>query len=198
MIRSKQRGEGAVKITTGTDDAGWTELMFGRRARKDDPRIEAVGTLDELNAWLGLVKCRSRRRRLKETIHACQHDLFIVSSEFVTLPKDLRKLEFRATEEMVAQLEKDIRRLEREVKVEGCCFLIPGETPLSAMLDICRCVARKAERRAATLARRRLLPNPHVRTYLNRLSDLLFLLARKCEPGHVMFVAREQPGRKAR
>jgi len=181
-----------VRVTTGTGDRGWTELLFGRRVRKEDPRIEAVGALDELNSWLGLVKSGVRGKELRGLIHSVQRDLFIVSSEFVCLPRDLKRLEFRVDARMVARLEKEISGIERRVKLKECCFLIPGENRLSAQFDICRCIARRTERTAVALRRKGAVPNRLVFVYLNRLSDLLYMLARDAESRHRRFIARER------
>jgi cob(I)alamin adenosyltransferase len=171
-----------------TGDLGWSELLFGRRVRKDDPRLCAVGTLDELNSFLGLAKCRARRKRAKELIHSCQYDLFIVGSELAAMPQDLRRLEFRVDEAMVRRIEQELQELERRVKLEECCFLIPGESEASALLDVCRCVARRAEREVVAIRRRMAVPQ-RVLVYLNRLSDLLYLLARSEGKARTPFVA---------
>jgi len=188
-----------VSVTTSTGDRavraahlGWTELMFGRRVRKEDARIEAVGALDELNSWLGLVKSAVRCKARRALIHSCQRDLFIVSSEFACLPRDLKRLEFRVDARMVARLEKDISKLERRVRLKECCFLIPGENRMSSLFDICRCIARRTERNAVALRRKGAVPNRLVLVYVNRLSDLLYLLAREAESRHRRFIARER------
>jgi len=181
-----------MSVVTKTGDRGWTGMLFGARVRKDDLRVHAVGTLDELNSFLGLARCVVRRRRVKRVILAVQRDLFIVSSELITLPRDLGRLEFRVDEKRVKRLEAEIERLEKSLKLEECCFLIPGEDKSSALLDICRSVARRAERLAATLRRRGGVPNRSVMLYLNRLSDLLYLLARAEEQRHRAFVAGEK------
>ena len=82
-----------MSVTTGRGDSGWTDLLFGGRARKDSLRVHAVGTLDELNSLLGLAKASIRNRRTRQVIHAIQRDIFILSSELITLPRNLRRLE---------------------------------------------------------------------------------------------------------
>ena len=163
-------------VTTGTGDKGWSRLCFGHRVRKDALRLHAYGTLDELNSYLGLAKCKIRKKQVKQLIHSLQRDIFIFCSELATLPRDLRRLE---------------RRVDGTMKLKECCFFIPGEGEPSALLDICRCVARRAERYVATLRRRKAVTNPHVLIYLNRLSDLLYLLARSEEKAHTPFVAMD-------
>ena len=179
-----------MKVTTKTGDKGRSGLLFDRRVRKDNLRLHAYGTLDELSSFLGLAKCKVRRKWVKDLIHAIQEDIFILCSELATLPRDLRKLEFRIDRAMVDHIEERLESLERKVKLKECCFLIPGEGETSSLLDICRCVTRRAERYVVTLRQRRAVTNPLVLTYLNRLSDLLYLLARCEEKAHTPFIAR--------
>jgi len=181
-----------MSVTTRRGDSGSTDLLFGGRVRKDDPRIHAVGALDELNALLGLAKASLRNRKMRAAIHAIQRDLFILSSELITLPRNLRRLELRVDAASVDRLEELTRALERKLKLKECCFLIPGESAGSALLDVCRTVARRAERSVVTLRRRKAVPNRHVAAYLNRLSDLLFVMARAQEPRHTRFDSRKR------
>ena len=179
-----------MSITTKTGDKGWTDLLFERRVRKDTARLEAYGTLDELNSFLGLAKSQVRRKWVKECIHRCQFDIFIVSSEIAVFPQDSKRLEYRVDRPRVRWLEEQIEQLEGKLELEECCFLIPGESRTSALLDVCRCLARRGERLAVGLHHRKALGNALVLTYLNRLSDLLYLLARAEEPKHKKFSAR--------
>jgi len=176
-------------ITTKRGDGGWTDLLFGGRVRKDDPRIEACGALDELNAFLGLARASVRGRTLKRLLLQIQRDLFIVGSEVVVSRRGAAKLEYRVDHERLRRIEEHLSAIESRLRQTECCFIIPGGSPTSALLDVCRCVARRAERRVATMHRRRMLFNPLVLAYLNRLSDLLFLLARSEEKRHMGFVA---------
>ena len=179
-----------MSVTTKRGDSGWTDMLFGGRVRKDHLRVHAVGTVDELTSLLGLAKATVRGRRLKGILHDVQRDLFIVSSELITPPRSLARLERRVDEQSVKRLERLTAEFERKVKLEGCCFVIPGESKPSALLDVCRSVARRAERLAVALRRRRAIPNPRVLAYLNRLSDLLYMLARSEEPSHTKFAVR--------
>jgi cob(I)alamin adenosyltransferase len=178
-----------VSVTTKRGDSGWTDLLFGGRVRKDDLRIHAVGTLDELNSLLGLAKASIRAKKTRQVIHAIQRDIFIVSSELITLPRNLKRLELRVGEADVKRLEDLTAALERKVKLTECCFLIPGESAASALLDVCRTVARRAERLVVALRRSKAVPNRSVPVYLNRLSDLLYMLARTEERNHKDFIA---------
>jgi len=169
-------------------DKGYTELLFGRRVKKDDLRIAACGTLDELNAFLGMAKCSVRRKWVKKLIHSCQCDIFVVASELAALPSDVRRLKFRVDEARVRRIEQELEKLEKKVKLKDRCFLIPGESRNSALLDACRCIARRAERRVISIRRRMAVPRL-VMVYLNRLSSLLHLLARCEEKTHARFAA---------
>ena len=187
-----------MSVTTGRGDAGWTDLLFGGRVRKDDLRIHAVGTLDELNSLLGLAKASIREEKTRQAIHAVQRDIFIVSPELMTLPQNLRRLELRVDGAYVKRLEALTAALERKVKLTECCFLIPGESATSALLDVCRTVARRAERLVVALRRARAVPNRSVAVYLNRLSDLLYMMARSEERDHKPFIARKRIRRPKR
>ena len=187
-----------MSVTTKRGDSGWTDLLFGGRVRKDDLRIHAVGTLDELNSLLGLAKASIRAEKTRQAIHAIQRDIFIVSSELITLPRNLRRLELRVDDAHVKRLEALTAALERKVKLTECCFLIPGESATSALLDVCRTVARRAERLVVALRRGKAVPNRSVPVYLNRLSDLLYMLARTEERSHKPFIARKRIRRPKR
>jgi cob(I)alamin adenosyltransferase len=185
-----------MSVTTGRGDSGWTDLLFGGRVRKDSPRVHAVGTLDELNSLLGLAKASIRDGKTRRMIHAVQRDIFVVGSELITLPRNLRRLELRVRDADVKRLEAWTSAIERKVKLTGCCFLIPGESATSALLDVCRTVARRAERLVVTLRRARAVPNRSVPVYLNRLSDLLYMMARTEERSHTPFIARKRNRRR--
>ena len=181
-----------MRVTTKTGDKGWTELLFGRRVRKSDPRIEIVGTLDELNSFLGLAKCMLRKKTAKALLHSLQCDLFIVGAEIAALPDKLPRLKCRVDDAMIERVEGETGKLERTVVMKDGGFIIPGENRRAAVLDVCRAVARRAERQVSGLRRSRHVPT-RVPIYLNRLSDLLYLLARREEKTHARFI----PGTKA-
>ena len=131
----------------------------------------------------------ARKKETKRIIHSCQKDIFIVASEFAVVRRDVHRLEYRVDESMLRRVEQEMKKLEKRVKPAECCFLIPGGNTLSALLDVCRCVARRAERKAVSIYRRRKAPNRIALIYLNRLSDLLYLLARETEKRRTPFVA---------
>jgi len=169
-----------VKIYTRTGDTGETSLFSGDRARKDDPRVDAYGEIDELNAWLGLVRASHHHPpldpALDQEIVALQRDLFALAAQLAD-PAD--KLAPRVTkavidDDHILRLEQLIDRLEAELPPLRR-FILAGGTGAGAALHVARTVCRRAERRMVALD-----PpvDPVLLRYVNRLSDLLFVLAR--------------------
>jgi cob(I)alamin adenosyltransferase len=169
-----------VKIYTRTGDTGETSLFSGDRARKNDPRVDAYGEVDELNAWLGLVRASSPDAALSAELSAeivsIQRDLFAVGAQLAD-PGD--KLAPRVTKAVIGdddilRLEQLIDRLEEQLPPLRR-FILAGGTPAGAALHVARTVCRRAERRIVGLD-----PpvDPVLLRYVNRLSDLLFVLAR--------------------
>ena len=171
-------------ITTKTGDKGLTQLACGRKVRKDDIRIYAYGTLDELCSFLGLAKGLIKNRATKRLLEAMQKDLFVIGAEIATKPKFINRLKNRLDNHYVKRLEVNINILEKRLRLKERCFLLPGENFVSAVLDVARTVCRRLERNIVTLKNRKILKNPQVLIYLNRLSDLLYLLARAYEKKH--------------
>lgn len=173
-----------MSIVTRTGDAGRTSLMFGRRVAKDHPRVEACGAVDELSAALGLARGRSGEPLLRERLGAIQHQLIALMGELATAPEDLPRYAqagFQIVEpEMTLLLEEQIAGVERRLPPPNG-WLLPGEDEVSATLHLARTVCRRAERRVAALQGAGDLPNPEPLVYLNRLADLLWLLAREAE-----------------
>jgi cob(I)alamin adenosyltransferase len=163
-----------VKIYTKTGDSGETGLFGGERVKKDDPRIELTGTLDELNASLGVAKSLSPFTHTGAILARIQAELFTLGAECSTAKAALPKLRLDLIgDEHVAQLEAEIDSMTAalpELKV----FILPGGCPSAAELHRARTVARRAERRIFALEEAR----PFVVRYVNRLSDHLFTLAR--------------------
>jgi cob(I)alamin adenosyltransferase len=165
-----------VKIYTRTGDAGETSLFDGTRVKKDDPRVDAYGDVDELNAWLGLTRSSLADRDLNEALVQIQRDLFAVGAQLAD-PGD--KLAPRVTKAFVT--DADIERLERlidrhEEELSPLRkFILAGGAAGGAALHVARAVCRRAERRIVSLQ-----PpvDPTIVRYVNRLSDLLFVLAR--------------------
>lgn len=184
----------SVVATTKGDD-GTTGLLFGgERIAKDDPRAEAYGTVDEAVAALGLARANLGVKRrigtlalpmggLGDLILRFQRELFVVGAQLATNPEAWDRLEdgrTRVSEAMVRDLEAILVELEHHVEMPRE-FVVPGETPTSAALELARTILRRAERRAVALDRDGLVPGKHLIPYLNRLADLLWVLARAAE-----------------
>jgi cob(I)alamin adenosyltransferase len=160
----------------GTGDDGSTGLLGGGRASKDEPRIEAYGTIDEASSAVGLAKALSPHPRVRSICEELQRGLYALGAEAATNPASGTSFA-KATEEAVQRLDALIAELEGSVTMpEG--FILPGATPASGALDLARAIARRAERRCVTLERAGGLKNQHVCRWLNRLSLLLFVLGR--------------------
>jgi cob(I)alamin adenosyltransferase len=186
-----------TKIYTKTGDDGTTGLVTGARVRKDDPRVECYGTVDETNAAVGLCVIACDRAasdskpatptatlaaRIGEVLRAIQHDLFDLGADLATPITDKER---QSPGAMLRIIEAQTLRLERTIDEFNdalaplTSFVLPGGTPLAANLHLARTISRRAERHAvALLAREPDNVNPEAIKYLNRLSDLLFVLGR--------------------
>ncbi len=173
-----------MSIATKTGDAGETSLMYGRRVSKTDARVDAYGCVDELNAALGLARVAAHDSFVAEQIRLIQRELVTVMGELATSPQDLERYQkdgfALTTDVMVARLTTAIDELEKDKNLYGKGWATPGETPLAAALDLARTICRRAERRVAALSSPA-EANPEILRYLNRLSDLCWLLARYVE-----------------
>ena len=168
-------------ITTKKGDNGETFLFRGGRVAKDHPRIELGGALDELCSFLGMSRSLLKNKEMKRCLERIQKDLFVIGAEVSTRPVFVDGLKRRLDEEDVSCLEKIITLLESKDGCKKIDFCLPGENLIASSLDVSRTLARRAERQAAGLFKRKHLANRHILVYLNRLSDLLFLMARCCE-----------------
>ena len=170
-----------MSIVTKTGDQGETSLMYGRRVPKDDPRVDAYGSVDELTAALGLARAICDDKFVAEQILAVQKDLINVMGELATLPEDRERYlkdGFKVTDaQMVDRVTAVIVDLEKDKSLYPKDWVIPGANAVSAALDFARVICRRAERQVATLKD----PNPEILRYLNRLSDFWWLLARYME-----------------
>jgi cob(I)alamin adenosyltransferase len=169
------------RIYTKTGDDGTTGLLYGGRVAKDDLVTEAYGTTDEVVAMLGLARSLTDNASIAEDVLTIQRELFVVGADLASNPRERAKLVddvSRVTVTMTERLEGRIDALVAERALPGV-FIVPGATPSSAALDVARSTIRRAERRVVALERDRADVNPEVRRYLNRLSDLLFVLARR-------------------
>jgi cob(I)alamin adenosyltransferase len=170
------------KVYTRTGDDGTTGLLYGGRVRKDSELPTAYGAVDEAQAVLGLARAEAgAANELAGVIVAIERDLYVLMAELATLPEDRSKLKpgtAAVTAAMVEHLEREIDATSERFDPPSE-FVVPGETKVAALLDVARTVVRRAERFALVAA-----PPPSlVVTYLNRLSDLLWTLARWQE-GH--------------
>ena len=169
-----------VKIYTKRGDSGETGLLYGGRVSKTDPRCEAYGTTDEAISALGLARALSSSPKVKEIIMQVQRELFTVGAELATDPGEyatMRRHFDGTSPDMVQRLEQIIDELEEEVQIPRS-FIIPGASGASSALDLARTILRRAERRAVGLKETGLLVNEELLRYINRLADLLFMLAR--------------------
>jgi cob(I)alamin adenosyltransferase len=177
-----------VSIATKTGDAGETSLMYGRRVPKTDARVDAYGCVDELNAALGLARATANDPLLSEQILAMQKELVVVMGELATSPEDLARYAkdgFQLTSAaMTDRLTSVVDDLEKNKLGKFKDWAVPGKTINSAALDLARTVCRRAERRAAALMAADANFNREILRYLNRLSDLCWLLARYAEQSH--------------
>jgi cob(I)alamin adenosyltransferase len=165
-----------MKIYTKTGDDGATSLFAGGRVRKDHPRVEAYGTVDELNALLGLVRAHDLPAPAPDWLEGIQNDLFVIGADLAT-PLDAKVDWLARLDDSAAQrLESHIDRLDEDLPLLRH-FILPGGTPAAAHLHVARTVCRRAERIGVTLSEAEKI-NPNVLIYLNRLSDFLFTLAR--------------------
>jgi cob(I)alamin adenosyltransferase len=172
------------RVYTRQGDEGETSLAGGQRVPKDGPRIEAYGTVDELNAFLGIARAtatelaasESRLTILIAILLRVQHELFNLGSILATLPQDVHPRQARVTGAEIAQLEREIDRMNEELSPLRS-FVLPGGCRLNAELHVCRTVCRRAERAAVALSRAESIPGEVV-PYLNRLGDALFVWSR--------------------
>jgi cob(I)alamin adenosyltransferase len=184
----------SVVATTKGDD-GTTGLLYGgARIGKDDPRTEAYGTIDEAIAALGIARANLGIKRGHGTLPAglgglaplilrFQRELFVVGAELATNPDAWDRLQdgtTRVSEQMLRDVEATLVELEAHIEMPKE-FVVPGETPTSAALELARTILRRAERRAVGLSREGLVPGPNLIPYLNRLADLVWVLARAAE-----------------
>jgi cob(I)alamin adenosyltransferase len=160
-----------MKIYTKTGDKGETSLYSGERVPKDSPRVEAYGTIDELDSALGLARALCANAAVRAAVHDLQNQLWAVMAEVATLGG-----EPRITAADVAAIEAVIDRFDADLP-PLTSFIVPGDTPGGAALDLARTVARRAERQLWRVAREEPV-GEHILVFINRLSDLCFILAR--------------------
>ena len=165
-----------MKIYTKTGDDGTTGLFGGERVPKDAERIDAYGTVDELNAVIGIVRCQNKNPKLDGFLHKVQNDLFNLGADLATPMKVKNDYITRIQSKDSERLEKWIDELDAELPALTN-FILPGGHPSAAYLHLARNVCRRAERLTVGLSHKESISS-EVLIYLNRLSDLLFVLAR--------------------
>lgn len=169
-----------LSLAGGGDD-GSTGLLGGGRATKNDLRLEAYGTVDEASSAIGLGKALTAQARVVELAEEMQRGLYQLGAELATNPKHPGRFGQMEVAD-VEGLDRLIEELESEVGMPEA-FILPGTTPASAAFDLARTVVRRAERQCVTLVREQEVGNPAVLQYLNRMSLLLFVVARYEEAG---------------
>ncbi len=168
------------KLYTRIGDGGETALFGGRRVSKDHPRVAAYGTIDELNSALGLAVSFIRQKRVIDELHKIQNELFNIGAELATDPSATRSKKASSTFELSPDKTQWIEQLidEYDSRVPPLrTFILPSGPPGATSLHLARTICRRAEREVVSLARAETV-NPAVLAYLNRLCDLLFVLAR--------------------
>ncbi|MCD8193843.1 MAG: cob(I)yrinic acid a,c-diamide adenosyltransferase [Tannerellaceae bacterium] len=165
-------------VYTGTGDQGKTSLVGGQRVSKTDQRIESYGTVDELNSFIGLLRDMLTDPADRDFLLFIQHKLFTIGSYLATDQETTElKIESKVTPESILRLEKEIDRIDAELpRIKS--FILPGGAPSASQAHICRTVCRRAERGIYRLAAVSTVEEP-VLVFMNRLSDYLFVLARK-------------------
>ncbi len=193
LERGPVRSGAMASISTRRGDTGTTGLLHGGRVSKDSRRIWATGTVDEAQAALGLARAEVRGTTLDDELVALERDLWVLMAELATAPRNRRKLidgATRVTAEMVDRLGRGVSELEAAAAAPAE-FVVPGQNRAAAGLDLARTIVRRAERIAVGLD---LGEGAQVVPYLNRLSDLLWLMARRAEGEHL----RARAGRARR
>ena len=192
--RGRREAIAGSAVATGKGDDGTTGLLYGGRIAKDDARAEAYGTIDEAVACLGLARAElgelaaagslpAQIAGLDGTLLKLQRDLFVAGSELATNPDAWDRLQdgqTRVDEPMLIELEELLRDAEAHMEMPRE-FVVPGADRVSAALEVSRTVVRRAERRVIALDHDRLVPGAWLMPYLNRLADLLWVLARQAE-----------------
>ena len=179
-MSSSTSGDYRKKVHTKFGDSGETSLLYGGRVSKNSPNTEAYGITDEAVSVMGLARAFTNDPKVNDLLRQLQRELFTIAAELATDPEkyELFQQHFKpVTEEMVESLETAIDSLEEEFEMPNV-FILPGGSQASAAIDLARCVIRTAERRVVAIAEQGGLTNGLIMTYLNRLGDLLFVLAR--------------------
>ena len=163
-----------MKIYTKTGDDGTTGLIGNKRVKKSNPRIASYGMIDELNASLGVILSSKLGKDIRELLTQIQNDLFVVGADLAN--PNLKNKSNRVTSEMISYLEKEIDRLEEKLS-PITYFILPGGDFTASQVHLARAICRRAETNMVNLSEVETINN-HCLIYVNRLSDLLFVVAR--------------------
>lgn len=169
-----------AKVTTGTGDTGYTGLLGDQRVPKYDPRPDTFGTVDEATSALGMARATTQDETAREVILHMQRDLYVLMAELATLPENKAAIGMAITADHVRWLEETEERLKASVDIPNK-FVIPGDSLDGAALDLARTIIRRAERMTVRLLHDGVIENGETVRYLNRLSDVVFILARYLE-----------------
>ncbi len=164
-------------ISTKKGDKGETSLLDGTRTRKSADRPEVYGTMDEAQAFVGLARARSNLPRVTEILLEIQNDIYMVNSELACPTESLHLLKRKIESGDVERLTAQVSAIEKELDLPPR-FVLYGELETSALLDVARAVVRRAERALTRLEETETIENKNIKAFVNRLSDLLFVLAR--------------------
>jgi cob(I)alamin adenosyltransferase len=173
-----------MSIATKTGDSGTTALMYGHRVSKCQPRVEACGALDELNAAIGFARATVAHRFITDHLFTTQRELVALMGELATLPEDKPRYVKDGFPVLKPEMTQRLDAIVKEIEAQNVSFkdwATPGATSGSAALDLARTTCRRAERRVCALHEDRQLQNLEILVYLNRLSDALWLMARWVE-----------------
>ena len=165
-----------LKIYTKTGDDGTSGLIGGTRVEKSDSRLEAYGTIDELNSWIGLIKTSALETNVLDTLEFIQNILFEIGSHLATDPNKISKLRIACSDDDIERVEKEIDRMQNQLP-ELKNFILPGGSSIAGYVHVARTVCRRSERRINALENSKKLQK-QVLVFINRLSDYLFVLAR--------------------
>lgn len=166
-----------ARVSTKLGDGGYTSLWGSQRVAKYDPRPEAYGTLDEANSALGLARALATQARVKDEVLAIQGELYVMMAELATPPENYEASKYKIGIEHVERLEMLLEDLKAQTQVQRS-FITPGDTVPGAALDVARTVIRRGERLVVKLLHEGEISNSEVLRYLNRLSDVVFVLGR--------------------
>ena len=173
-----------MKIATKKGDNGKTHIYPCRIVDKDHIRVESCGDLDELCSFLGMSRSIVKDKNTRKLIESVQRGLFKIGSEIATELKYQDELKDRINAADLDAIEEAIEAMESKYIFEGGSFYLPGEGIASSALDVSRAIARRVERRIVSLNKKGITKNKFILIYMNRLSDLLYLLARRHEKHH--------------